>query len=356
MKICIIGNDWKQQFPLLGYGGIESSVEHLCNGLSDHYPDIEFDVIAPKRLHRGFEKYDFNIIETEYIESSSSGIPSHYFAHEASEIIRNLKKKPNIIWSYGSWSPSPLLSLNIPIICTIMDSGGWENNKFIHHHNVYYRFSSKFIFDEVFKNCENNQDIKNIMGQSFWCHTGVCEKDFIPPKYNRDNYILWVAGLNWGVHSKGLDMFIELSKMLPDEKFKAYGSGNDELSQNLMNLNLPNFEFLGELKRGNAHNEAFMNAKMFAMFTKIPEAFGRTTVESITKGTPVLGTLYGATPELINSPELGFCSNDINKLCQYIKNNPVVDHGKCYEKSKKFHISTEISRLLKVSENIIPQQ
>jgi glycosyltransferase involved in cell wall biosynthesis len=237
-----------------------------------------------------------------------------------------------------------------------MDSGGWENNKFIHHPNLYYRFSSKFIFDEVFKDSTSNIEIERIKSKSFWCHTGVCDKDFIPPIIKRDNYILWVAGLNWGIQNKGLDMFIELSKMLPNEKFKAYGSGNNELASYLFSLNntLPNFEFLGELKRGNDHNNVFANAKLFAMFTKIPEAFGRTIVESISKGNPVIGTLYGALPELINHTDLGFCSNDINRIYDYIISNPIIDHSKCFEKSKQYHISNEIEQLLEFSKTILP--
>jgi hypothetical protein len=52
MKICITGNDWKQQFPLIKYGRIESAVEHLCQGIKDNHSDIQFDVIVPKIIEK----------------------------------------------------------------------------------------------------------------------------------------------------------------------------------------------------------------------------------------------------------------------------------------------------------------
>jgi len=354
MKICIIGNDWKQQFPLLGYGGIESAVEHLCYGLSNNFKEIKFTAIVPKIIQKN-KTYNFNIIETSYIESSISGIHPKLFAYESMQIIRNSPIKPDIIWCYGSWAPESLLELNIPIICTIMDSGGWEDNKFIYNQNLYYRFSSEFIYNEVFKNTQYNTYKENIKNQSFWIHTGMCSEAFIEPIDNRENYILWVAGLNWGMTSKGLDMFIVLSKMLPNEKFKAYGSGNKDLENVLTNISagLDNFDFCGELKRGEAHNKVFSNAKLFAMFTKIPEAFGRTIVESLTKGTPVIGTKYGAVPELVNDSDLGFCSNDLNEIYNYIKTNKNINHRLCFEKSKKYHVSSEIVAMLDKTNNIL---
>jgi hypothetical protein len=49
LKVTIIGSCNYQQFPNIGYGGIESCVEHLCTGIKKYYGDkISLSIIVPK--------------------------------------------------------------------------------------------------------------------------------------------------------------------------------------------------------------------------------------------------------------------------------------------------------------------
>ena len=75
----------------------------------------------------------------------------------------------------------------------------------------------------------------------------------------------------------------------------------------------PNIKFSGELMRGEAHRRAFQRTSKFFIFTKWHEAFGRTVVEALSKGTPVLGSNRGSLPELISS-EVGIASSDLLEL------------------------------------------
>jgi len=360
LKICIVGSCNLQQFPLIDYGGIESSVEHLCSGLHSHFKDeINFNVIVPK-IEKNQEltsRYNFKIIETNYIGCSNSGIHPINFALEAREIIQSSSSKPDIIWSQGDWSAKGLYDLGIPIISTIQDSGPWVEGKYIFHKNVYYRFVSKFLYDLVLEDSEKREDVRNIKSKSFWAHTGLDDSEFIfePCK---ENYILWVAGLHWGIEGKGLDVFIELAKQLPEENFIAYGTGNEDVANYLKKVatELPNLEFRGKLMRGEEHKNAFKNAKFFVMFTRIPEAFGRTNIEALSKGTPVLGSLYGSVPELISDKNAGISSNSLEDLIKVIKDNKI-DHKKCYDYAlKNFHVNQEIEFLIKKSKKILLKQ
>jgi len=357
LKVCIIGSCNYQQFPNTGYGGIEASIENLCKGLHRHFRDtVSFTVIVPKISEQRelTNTYGFNIIETEYIPMNISNIYPTNFAAAAMDIIKASDIKPDIIWSVGHWSALILKDLNIPVITTMQDSGPWENHKFIAHHNITYRFISKFIYDLTFKDAASNYTIASVKERSTWFHVGLDDSEF-DFQENKQDYILWVAGLGWGYEGKGLDVFIELAKRLPTEQFIAYGSGDDSLAYELTNLSktISNFEFKGALHRGKEHIDAFKNAKLFAMLTKTSEAFGRTNIEALSKGTPVIGSTYGAVQELVEYPAVGFCSNNIDELASAITQYNFNTKA-CYDYAcTKYHIKEEIQKLLTLSRNIL---
>jgi glycosyltransferase involved in cell wall biosynthesis len=357
LRVLVLGNCCLQHFPIIDYGGIESCVEHLCTGIHNHYKDeIEFCVIVPKILEKRniTPTYGFKIIETDYVGCSISNIHPIVFAEEARKIIENSPIKPDVIWANGDWSAKGLADLNIPIISTINDSGPWVDGKYIYRKNVYYRFVSKFLYDFVLCDSDRNEYVNKIKEQSFWLHTGLdrYEYEYEP---NKENYILWVAGLNWGLESKGLDTFIELSKKLPQENFVAYGVGNKEIEDYLIKTSkeIPNLDFRGKLNRDYTHREVFKKAKMFAMLSRIPEAFGRTGLEALSKGTPVIGSRYGSVPEQVEHENVGFCSNNIDELASAITKNDF-DPLKCYNFAlDRYNIKKEIEGLMDFTDSVI---
>lgn len=351
LKVCIVGNDYKQQFPLLDYGGIESSVENTAIGLHEKFKDeVNFCAIVPKILSNKRD-YGFKIIETNETETSISQKPVSFFIQEVKKILLNTRTKPDVIWCQSHWSALELWDLNIPLICTSQDSAINEgaSGKFIFKPNVYYRFVSKFLLENNF-NLNDSVQFK-IYNNSFYLHTGLTDENFqfFP---NKKNYVLWVAGLNWGMEAKGLTDFIQLAETNPSTNFVCYGTGNVQIENFLYQTSnrLKNFIFKGKLNRGIEHATAFGEAKFFIMPTKTHEAFGRTVVEALSKGTPVLGYNSGAIPELLlGDSDAGqvFKIGDIQSMSKEL--NKPYDYEKCYNFSKKFHIDNEIKNLIEKS-------
>lgn len=338
MKIALIGNDYVQQFPLENYGGIETSVENLAQGLFDN--KIDFFVVCPKRKNK--KEYPFEIYETEEEPTSITNKNSSYYAYSVAKVLKNLKF--DIIWSQSNWSIDPLLFLKKPIICTFQDScekqHGWMKNL----DKVKYRFISNFQYNNWVKEDWEKE-------KSFMCYTGLTNSEF---KFNesKKDYFLWCAGLNWGLSAKGLDIFIKLSEIYKDKNFIAYGIGNKELEQYLLNKTKSNSNFMykGKLNRGQEHNEAFSNAKAFFMPTRLPEALGRTIIESFSKGTPVYGSSNGSLNELIENKINGFKFSletlDLDLNFQF-------NYKNVFEYSKKFNILEEINKLSKESSELL---
>lgn len=340
IKIALVGNELYQQFPLISYGGIESSVESTAWGL--HEAGVEFSCIVPRRISGVPNAYPFEVIETSFVPAIISKRKPESFMEEVVPIIRSLK--PDIVWTQSNWSVLPLLPLGLPIIATFQDSclkvPGWM----IDDPRAHYRFVSKFQFNNWVK-----EDWEH--ARSFQVYTGFTENEFEMGEHD-GGYYLWVAGLNWGFRRKGLDTFIRLALRNPDQFFVAYGTGNRalEVLLKLAGKYLANFEFRGVLPRGPQHAEAFKKAKAFIMPTRIPETLGRTVIESLSKGTPVIGTANGALPEII-APECGVATNDSEQFNAALR--LTFDANRCLEYSRKFHVKHEVRQLLDISVSIL---
>ena len=341
MKIALIGNEYYQQFPLISYGGIESSVENTAWGLH-RYGGVDFFCIVPRRTRPLVTSYPFEIIETAFSPACRSGARAEVFIAEAISILRELK--PDIVWSQSSWSVRPLIASGIPFIATFQDSCGKQDGWLVNHSCAHYRFISQFQFRNWVR-----EDWERKC--SWQVYTGLVDEEYDPGDHH-DGYFLWVAGLDWGIHRKGLDMFVALARRNPDKRFVAYGTGNPLLGAALKGLGLllGNFEFRGTLLRGPAHAEAFKNARAFIMPTQIPEALGRTVLESLSKGTPVIGSANGALPEILPS-EVGVATNDFHLMNESL--SMPFDSAICTEYAGTFHVRHEVGQLLAISAKIL---
>jgi glycosyltransferase involved in cell wall biosynthesis len=356
LKICVIGNEYMQQFPVLGYGGIESYVQNLCIGINKNFKDkINFCVFVPKILDKKETNFDFNIIEVDFIENSKSGQHRLLFAEKVAKIIRESDQKPDIIWSQSPWSVNYLSDLGIPMIVSIYDSMGWElfkdDMKLISKDNVYYRFLSNFHFNNILKDADKDPLVSNVKSKSFWCYTGMPDEEY-SLEVEKENYILWVAGFNcYGMEGKGLDIFLKLATMLPEEHFIVHGSGDHSIENYLKDFQnkTKNFEYRGPLKRGDEHKKAFSRSKLFTLLSQWPESFARTGLEAITKGTPILTSTKGSNPEIYSS--IATCTDDLDKMAQAISNS--YSYVDTFNYSKKFHVDTEINTLYNKSLEIL---
>jgi glycosyltransferase involved in cell wall biosynthesis len=356
LKVCVIGNEYMQQFPVVGYGGIESYVENLCIGINKNFKDkIKFCVFVPKILEKNNTNYDFNIIEVDFIENSKSGQHRLLFAEKVAKIISESEQKPDIIWSQSPWSVNYLSDLGIPMIVSIYDSIGWDlfkdDMKLINKNNVYYRFLSNFHFNNILKDADVNPQVNSVKEKSFWCYTGMPDEEYLL-ETEKENYILWVAGFNfYGMEGKGLDIFLKLSDMLPNENFVVYGSGDHSIESFLKSFQnkKSNFEYRGPLKKGSLHTKIFSKSKLFTLLSQWPESFARTGLEAITKGTPVLTSTKGSNPEIYSS--IATCTDDLNKMAEAILKP--YNYNDVYAHSKKFQVKNEIETLYRKSLEIL---
>lgn len=330
MKIALVGNDYTQQFPTISYGGIESCVENLARGMFEK--GLDFFCIVPRREIT--REYPFPIIEVAAKPTGLSGLAPERFIRHAKAVIRS--HSPDVVWCQSHWSASELMDLGIPLICTFHDSCAKKDGWLRKADHITYRFISKFHYNNWVKEDWERK-------QSCQIYTGLADEEY---DYcgEKEEYFLWVAGLNWGWEAKGLPVFIALARANPDKNFVAYGAGDDHIAERALDCSkqIPNFEFKGPLLRGDTHKEAFKRARAYISPSLIPDTFPRTVLESLSKGTPVIASSNGALPEMVGN--CGFAANDVQALNDAL--DMEFDYGACFERAKAFHIHREVDALL----------
>jgi glycosyltransferase involved in cell wall biosynthesis len=348
VKIAIVGNYGLQQFPLLSVGGVEAAVESLAWGM--HRAGADFLCVVPRRGPRFLPfvrrdrraDYPFEIVETRHGPVGPSRRRAGVISQEAARILAS--EKPDVIWCQGHWSYPAFLDLGVPIISSFQDSHEKRPGWMMRHDNLFFRFVSRYQYDLwVVEDWER--------ARSFQVYYGMVDEDY-DLGADRADHFLWVATLGWGWTRKGLDIFVELARRNSRHRFVAYGAGDRKIEARLREIDreLPNFEFGGELRRGAPHRDAFKRAKALVMPTQIMEALGRTVLESLTKGTPVIGSANGALPELV-AEGCGVTSNDFGVLEGALDTS--FDHRRCFEYSKRFLVAHEVHEMLRASERIL---
>lgn len=161
---------------------------------------------------------------------------------------------------------------------------------------------------------------------------------------------------------KGFEMLIGSLVELQDWKLFIAGEGPEELNLKKTAENLEVKDrviFLGKLER--EHLAKFIkNCEIFALNTHF-ESFSFQVVESMYVGTPVISTLTGSIPEIIESMKSGILITPDDKL-EFIKSVEKLssDFGfrekitaEAEKRSRDFSIENTVGKTLNIIENIL---
>ncbi len=161
------------------------------------------------------------------------------------------------------------------------------------------------------------------------------ESDFRKQYSLEDKYILLGVAFGWG-EKKGLDVFLELSKRLPDKYQIVLVGTNDEIDKclpdNIISIHKTNNQT--ELAK------IYSSADLFVNPTR-EENYPTVNMESLACGTPVLTFKTGGSPEIIDE-KTGYVveKNDIDEMERQIIRiceNNAFSRQDSIEKAKDFN-------------------
>jgi len=107
--------------------------------------------------------------------------------------------------------------------------------------------------------------------------------------------VLFVGRL---IDKKGIKILVKTAKLLPKIQFIFIGTG--PLTNYLKNLNIKNILFLGQIKN-DILPKYYSKYHIFCAPSLYEEGYGRTVMEAIACGTPVIASNRGGLPEALNS-------------------------------------------------------
>lgn len=155
-------------------------------------------------------------------------------------------------------------------------------------------------------------------------------------KYQCENkYLIFGVAFGWG-KKKGLDIFIELSKRLDENKYKIMLVGTDEHIEK----DLPdNIISIHRTKNQNELAKIYSAADLFVNPTR-EDTYPTVNMESLACGTPVLTFNTGGSPEIIDETcgmvvekdDINSMYNEIINICE----NNVFAKEMCLRKSRMF--------------------
>ena len=155
-------------------------------------------------------------------------------------------------------------------------------------------------------------------------------------KYQCENkYLILGVAFGWG-KKKGLDIFIELSKRLDENKYKIMLVGTDEHIEK----DLPdNIISIHRTKNQNELAKIYSAADLFVNPTR-EDTYPTVNMESLACGTPVLTFNTGGSPEIIDETcgmvvekdDIDSMYNEIINICE----NNVFTKEMCLKKSRMF--------------------
>lgn len=319
LDIVLVANELFQQFPLIGYGGIETTVQISAGAL--HAMRLPFWVITPGRAHP-VPRYPYDVLETPVAPNGRGGLAHEFVmqgialmaaradaaggnltrvdaAHAAAGSAPADSDTPElVVWGQSDWSQAFSMAAGVAAMIASHHDGngavkGWDRQL--------PRVGHRFLCDNQRDQWVRRDDAYNIARTRIVGH-GMPSDEFFTCEDG--GYFLWVASLDWGWEEKGLHIFVESARRDPSHTYVAYGGGRRGLVDRLLALNkeLPNFHYRGELLRGEEHTRTFCEATAFFMPTQLSESFGMTVIEALAKGVPVITSTRGAPADILRVP------------------------------------------------------
>ena len=317
MKICIISEPWK--LPTEYYGGTQRIVSLLCEGLMERGFDI--NLMAGKGTNYKTNKLFY------YKNQSTNLFDRAYRRLDFS--IKSLKVAQgcDVIHSFKCWPSYHTFvnKLKKPIIYS--HQGVCKSNDFedIKKNNPNHGYLWGISNDQISK--LNYKESKRIFMIPMALDTNIIK----PVQNPTRDYLAYLGRLNY---DKGIDLAVKLS-LITGVKLKIAGvvRESEKDSQILFNEKVKpflgkNIEFIGPINDQQKSN--FLgNAKALLMLNRWDEPFGLTMAESLSAGTPIIGTNKGSIPEIVKHGDNGFLCYSMDDMVEAVKKINSISSFKC---------------------------
>lgn len=198
-------------------------------------------------------------------------------------------------------------------------------------------YSGFFTFHKVFPSYAWQH---HLYGQMNW-ERCPCWSDTVIPHYldlddfpfqeKKGDYLLCLGRLD---RDKGSDIAIDVANRAGHKIIMA---GADMVSHDIPDWlkNMPgDVEFTGYVG-GEKRLELLRNAKALIHPARWIEPFGLVLIEALACGTPIIGSAFGALPEIIQQGVTGFCCRDMEDFVEAVRNVSNISPYACRKEAEE---------------------
>ncbi len=307
LKIAQIVNIW-QSIPPIGYGGTESVVADLTEGLVKKGHDVTLFTTGDSKTSAHQASFFQERLLHKNIPWNNYLYPLTHFLWAYDEI----KKSGEFDIIHGH------LSLASDFLSLAFASGQIVPSIFTLHFPLPLeeRTKDRRVVFEYLKNMNfvsiSNSQRKLPLRFAATVYHGINVGDFPFSQESSGDSIVWVGRI---VPEKGLEDALEVAKRLGRKL--VIGARVDKESESNLNYYKTQIEHKlqdtlvtnhGEITR-EKRNELLTSSRCFIFPIHWEEPFGLVMIESMACGTPVIAYARGSTPEVIKDGETGFLVN-----------------------------------------------
>lgn len=341
-----------------------------------HFSDFEFKAINPNNPFKVF----FHLINV-----------SAFFTIR--KVVKNYKPDIVLLDTMGEISPLALLLFrNIPLVMTIhgpeffipnlliwaMNKNNFKNEKidkgnfnltgkinylyFKYIQGAAYKLTLKKVNLFIVNSTYMQKIIKNDLKPNVVIHNGI--KLLKYKQIGNNNNLLYVGRIE---KYKGVEYAIKampkIIEKFPQTQFSIVGEGTYE--KNLVSLVKKmklqdNIHFLGWVNHKDIESY-YEKSSVVIMPSLVPEAFGNTGIEAMSKGRPVIASRVGGIPEWLEDEKSGFLINpgNSNEIAEKIiklfgNHNLLIAFSKnAGNRAKSFSSETYAANLEKTYQSLI---
>lgn len=302
MNIVIVHNS---KIPVVAYGGIERVIWYLAQELVKMGHKITF-----------------------LVEKGSYCPFAHVVAYDPKKSI-NTQITPSVDIVHLHFQPN-------------------ENIEFPHLITIHGNLPEETVFFPNTSFVSRNHAKR--YGADAFVYNGLNWDDYGKPDFKKEhNYIHFLAKAAWRI--KNVKGAIEIAKRNKTE-IKVLGGNRFNLKMGIRFTTTKYATFYGMV--GIDKKIEILSGSQGLIFPVLwHEPFGLAIIESLYFGCPVIGTKYGALPELVTS-EYGFLSNSLNELSQTIRNLGAYNRKQCHEYAlSRFNSMVMAENYLRLYERIL---
>jgi len=317
MRVCVIGEPWV--VPPHYYGGADRLCDLLCKGLAKRGHVVNLLAGRGSKVYSGktltYKRPTLSYNSRLY-HRAEFNIKAALCSHNA-DIVHSFKFWPE----YHQWCNR----LDVPVIYCQQNTARENDlerilrcNKAHGHMHAISEFQAKRV---------RRRDYSRLS----IIHNATDTNRIRPVKHPRRSYLAYLGRLNY---DKGVDIAVQVSVrtgiplkiagVLRPSEPEAHRLFEETVQPYLGEL----IQFIGAID-DDAKSEFLGNALALLIPNRWAEPFGIVMAESLSAGTPVLGTPTGAIPEIIESGKTGLLGEGIDELCSLAWQVSNIDASVC---------------------------